>query len=167
MYNSILAILESTDLTNKELGMREKAFKLGQKLKSLREEKGISQAAFGKLINIPQSKVSRWELGSAIPDIFEALIIADYYKISVRKIFDPKQFAPEENVPKRVLDEKEKEIEELRKQLESKQQSLDDVLRNLPSHRDIEALMNIQKKMEAQEEETKKLKEALEKMGKK
>ena len=53
------------------------------RIKELREDKGISQAAFAKKIGAAQSTVGSWECGTREPG-FETLIkIADFFGVSL------------------------------------------------------------------------------------
>ena len=64
--------------------------KIGNFLKELRKEKGITQAQLAETLNVSARTVSRWETGSNMPDISILVDIADYYDISIpekEKIF--------------------------------------------------------------------------------
>lgn len=56
---------------------------LGQILKSLREEKGITQGGLAKILNVSRSSVANYETGVREPDIACIGDIADFFKVSV------------------------------------------------------------------------------------
>ncbi len=62
--------------------------KTGQFLKTLRNEKGITQEQLAKEFNVSNRSVSRWETGTNLPDISLLVEIADFYDVDVREIID-------------------------------------------------------------------------------
>ena len=60
--------------------------KIGNFLKQLRKEKGITQEQLAEALNVSNRTVSRWETGSNMPDIGILVDIADYYDISIPEI---------------------------------------------------------------------------------
>ena len=62
--------------------------KVGQFLKQLRKEKGITQEEFAEKIGVSGRTVSRWETGSNMPDISLLVEIADFYDVDVREIIE-------------------------------------------------------------------------------
>ena len=48
-----------------------------ENLKSLRLERGISQAEFAKLLNTSQQRISEWECGKNEPSLYNILRILD------------------------------------------------------------------------------------------
>ena len=62
--------------------------KTGQFLKTLRNEKGITQEQLAKKFNVSNRSVSRWETGTNLPDISLLVEIADFYDVDVREIID-------------------------------------------------------------------------------
>ena len=61
---------------------------VGQFLKQLRKEKGITQEEFAEKIGVSGRTVSRWETGSNMPDISLLVDIADFYDVDVREIIE-------------------------------------------------------------------------------
>ncbi|MFR0953039.1 MAG: helix-turn-helix domain-containing protein [Lachnospiraceae bacterium] len=57
--------------------------KIGNFLKKLRKEKGITQEQLAEILNVSGRTVSRWETGNNMPDISILVDIADYYDISI------------------------------------------------------------------------------------
>ena len=62
--------------------------RVGQFLKQLRKEKGITQEEFAEKIGVSGRTVSRWETGSNMPDISLLVEIADFYDVDVREIIE-------------------------------------------------------------------------------
>ncbi len=62
--------------------------KIGKFLKTLRNEKGITQEQLAAHFNTTSRSVSRWETGSNLPDISLLVEIADFYDVDVREIID-------------------------------------------------------------------------------
>ncbi len=62
--------------------------KTGQFLRSLRNEKKMTQEQLAQEFNVSSRSVSRWETGSNLPDISLLVEIADFYEVDVREIID-------------------------------------------------------------------------------
>lgn len=62
--------------------------KIGNFLKTLRKEKGITQEQFAETLNVARRTVSRWETGSNMPDLAVLIEIADYYDVELRELLD-------------------------------------------------------------------------------
>ena len=62
--------------------------KIGNFLKTLRKEKGITQEQFAETLNVARRTVSRWETGSNMPDLAVLIEIADYYEVELRELLD-------------------------------------------------------------------------------
>ena len=71
-----------------ERGFDVDQMKIGNFLKELRKEKGITQAQLAETLNVSARTVSRWETGSNMPDISILVDIADYYDISIPEIIN-------------------------------------------------------------------------------
>lgn len=57
--------------------------KFSDRLKELREEKGLSQRQLAKEIDIFQSNISRWESGSKDLAMENIIQLAEYFDVSV------------------------------------------------------------------------------------
>ena len=73
---------------HQEGGNRMDLKKIGQFLKLLRKEKGITQEQFAEIIGVSGRTVSRWETGANMPDLDILIQIADYYEVEIREILD-------------------------------------------------------------------------------
>lgn len=62
--------------------------KIGQFLKELRKEKGLTQEQLAEQFNLSRRTVSRWETGSNMPDLDMLLALADFYGVDIREIMD-------------------------------------------------------------------------------
>ena len=62
--------------------------KIGQFLKELRKEKGLTQEQFAEQFNLSRRTVSRWENGNNMPDLDMLLALADFYGVDIREIMD-------------------------------------------------------------------------------
>ncbi len=56
--------------------------KFTERLKSLRNEKNLSQAQLAKELNVSQRSISSWETGFRQPDFATLELIANYFEVS-------------------------------------------------------------------------------------
>ena len=61
---------------------------IGKKLLSLRQEKGISQEALGRELNVSRQTVSKWESDLGLPDMKMMITISQFYEISITQLLD-------------------------------------------------------------------------------
>lgn len=61
---------------------------IGNKIKELRKERGITQEQLAASIGISFQAVSKWENGIALPDITLAPKLASYFNVSMDELFD-------------------------------------------------------------------------------
>lgn len=62
--------------------------KIGKLLKTLRNEKELTQEQFAEIFNVSNRTVSRWENGNNLPDLDILIQISDYYEIDLRELLD-------------------------------------------------------------------------------
>lgn len=62
--------------------------KFGQKLKQVREEKGISQEQLSLLTEVSQSQIARTELGQINTSISHVATYAKFLKVNAMELFD-------------------------------------------------------------------------------
>ncbi|MCR5529223.1 MAG: helix-turn-helix domain-containing protein [Saccharofermentans sp.] len=62
--------------------------KIGRFLKTLRNEKGLTQEQLATHFHTTSRSVSRWETGSSLPDISLLVDLADFYDVDVRELID-------------------------------------------------------------------------------
>lgn len=61
---------------------------IGNFLRELRKEKGITQERFAEIMGVSGRTVSRWETGANMPDLSVLILISDYYEVELREILD-------------------------------------------------------------------------------
>ncbi|MBO5757745.1 MAG: helix-turn-helix domain-containing protein [Clostridia bacterium] len=62
--------------------------KLGEKIKTLRKQKNISQEVFAKYLGVSFQAVSKWENGLTMPDVTLIPAIASFFGVSTDELFD-------------------------------------------------------------------------------
>lgn len=62
--------------------------KIGQFLKELRKEKGLTQEQFAEILLVSGRTVSRWETGTNMPDLSILIQIAEFYDVELTDILD-------------------------------------------------------------------------------
>lgn len=62
--------------------------KIGQFLKTLRKEKGITQEGLAETLHVSNRTISRWETGSNMPDINLLVTLSEFYQVSIPEIID-------------------------------------------------------------------------------
>lgn len=62
--------------------------KIGEFLKELRKEKGLTQEQLSEQFNVTGRTVSRWETGYNMPDLSLIVELADFYDVDIREIFN-------------------------------------------------------------------------------
>lgn len=61
---------------------------IGEFLKYLRKEKGLTQEQLAERFSVSSRTVSRWETGSNMPDVGMLVELADFYDVDIREIID-------------------------------------------------------------------------------
>ena len=62
--------------------------KIGEFLKCLRRESGLTQEQLAERFSVSSRTVSRWETGSNMPDVGMLVELADFYDVDIREIID-------------------------------------------------------------------------------
>ena len=62
--------------------------RIGEFLKELRKEKGITQEEFAEKLNVSGRSISRWETGSSMPDISLLVQISEFFDVSIPEIIN-------------------------------------------------------------------------------
>ncbi|MBR6609776.1 MAG: helix-turn-helix transcriptional regulator [Oscillospiraceae bacterium] len=62
--------------------------RMGQFLKYLRKDKGLTQEQLAEHFNVSSRTVSRWETGSNMPDVNMLIELAEFYDMDIREIID-------------------------------------------------------------------------------
>ncbi len=66
----------------------------GEKLKSLREEKGMTQQTLAEQLYVTRQAVSRWECGARYPDLLTAKKIGQILEVSVDELISGEELQP-------------------------------------------------------------------------
>lgn len=72
--------------------------KIGEKIKSLRKSKNISQEVLAQYLGVTFQAVSKWENGSTMPDVEAIPAIASFFGVSTDELFDFNLFEMENKV---------------------------------------------------------------------
>ena len=72
--------------------------RLGEKIKSLRKQKSISQEVFASYLGVSFQAVSKWENGNTMPDVALIPAIASFFGVSTDELFDFNLLEMEEQV---------------------------------------------------------------------
>ena len=72
--------------------------RLGEKIKSLRKQKNISQEVFANYLGVSFQAVSKWENGNTMPDVTMIPAIASFFGVSTDELFDFNLFEMEKQV---------------------------------------------------------------------
>ena len=62
------------------------------RIKELRQEKGLSQRELAAKTNIKQANISRWEAGIVMPNVLDVWILANYFNVSVDYLIGRKEY---------------------------------------------------------------------------
>lgn len=71
---------------------------IGEKIKSLRKRKSLSQEVFANYLGVSFQAVSKWENGATMPDVTMIPAIASFFGISTDELFDFNLFEAEKQV---------------------------------------------------------------------
>ena len=74
--------------------------RLGEKIKSLRKQKNISQEVLAQALGVTFQAVSKWETGATMPDVSMIPAIARFFAVSTDELFDYNLLEQEEKVMK-------------------------------------------------------------------
>ena len=72
--------------------------RLGEKIKTLRKEKNISQEVLANYLGVSFQAVSKWETGSTMPDVTLIPAIASFFRVSTDELFEFNLFEMEKEV---------------------------------------------------------------------
>lgn len=72
--------------------------KMGEKIKTLRKQKNISQEVLAQVLGVSFQAVSKWETGTCMPDVTLIPAIAGFFEVSTDELFDFNLIEQEEKV---------------------------------------------------------------------
>ncbi|MCR4694164.1 MAG: helix-turn-helix domain-containing protein [Pseudobutyrivibrio sp.] len=70
--------------------------KVGNFLKVLRKEKGLTQEMLGAQIGVTNKTISRWENGNYLPPVECLKVLADFYDVSINEIISGQRLSIEQ-----------------------------------------------------------------------
>ncbi len=93
--------------------------RLGIDLKVQRMLKGVSQEKMAEDLNISRSKVSSWETGRREMSLYDAVIVSDYFEVSMDNLFNKKALNSEQilQIAKRYFENDKISLEEKKETL--------------------------------------------------
>ena len=56
---------------------------IGEKIKKCRKEAGLSQEQLADRLGVTRQSVSKWESGSAVPELVKLIALSDMFGVSV------------------------------------------------------------------------------------
>lgn len=71
--------------------------KFNEKLQKLRKEKGMSQENLADLLNISRQSVSKWESGSAYPEMDKLIVISELFGVTMDELIKDGEFSESED----------------------------------------------------------------------
>ena len=77
------------------------------RIKQLREQKGLTQAALARMLNVTRSSVNAWEMGISVPSVQNLLELSQIFHASVDYLIGT---VPNESVCLDNYSEEEKEL---------------------------------------------------------
>lgn len=72
--------------------------KIGEKIRSLRKQKNISQEVLAQYLGVTFQAVSKWENGDCLPDVAMIPAIASFFEVSTDELFDFNRLETERKV---------------------------------------------------------------------
>lgn len=78
--------------------------KLGEKIRSLRKRKNISQEVLAQYLGISFQAVSKWENGDTMPDVTLIPALASFFEVSTDELFDFNRLETERKVQQACWD---------------------------------------------------------------
>ena len=70
----------------------------GKEIKSARTINGVTQTQVAKATGLPQNTISWIELDKGIPNIYQCVVLADYYGISVDELIGHEIVTSQKNI---------------------------------------------------------------------
>ena len=78
--------------------------KLGEKIRSLRKNRNISQEILANYLGVTFQAVSKWEKGETMPDVAMIPAIASFFEVSTDELFDFNRLETEQKVQQACWD---------------------------------------------------------------
>ena len=74
------------------------SIRIGEKIRSLRKQKNVSQEVLAQYLGVSFQAVSKWENGSAMPDVAMIPAIASFFEVSTDELFDFNRMEQEKKI---------------------------------------------------------------------
>lgn len=78
--------------------------KLGEKIRTLRKARNISQEVLAQYLGVSFQAVSKWENGDTMPDVAMIPAIASFFEVSTDELFDFNRLETEQKVQQMCWD---------------------------------------------------------------
>ncbi len=78
--------------------------RMGEKIRSLRKAKNVSQEVLAQYLGVSFQAVSKWENGSAMPDVTMIPAIASFFDVSTDELFDYNKLEMERKIQQACWD---------------------------------------------------------------
>lgn len=85
----ILAVCHNVNMNKDSLAQ---SILLKDRIAELRKEKGLSQVALAKQLDVDSSTIAKYETGDRFPDVIMLMKLADFFDVSVDYIIGRKNF---------------------------------------------------------------------------
>ena len=72
--------------------------KLSEKIVKLRKQKGLSQEELAECLNVSRQTISRWELGSALPDATNIVQLSKLFEVSADYLLN-EEYKSDQDIP--------------------------------------------------------------------
>ncbi|MDO5793477.1 MAG: helix-turn-helix transcriptional regulator [Turicibacter sp.] len=76
--------------------MEAKPKTLGRRLRRLRKINGETQKEFAENFGRHYRTIQNWELDRSVPDVFTAMVLAEYYNMSVEELVNGEDYYDKE-----------------------------------------------------------------------
>lgn len=85
--------------------MENRQMQFSENFQNLRKEKGLSQEELGEMLSVSRQTISKWEKGTAYPDMLNLVTISQFFSVSTDELISGKK----EDIPSEEAVESEKE----------------------------------------------------------
>ena len=79
-----------------------------ENLQNLRKEKGLSQEELGEQLSVSRQTISKWEKGTAYPDMLNLMTISQFFGVSTDELISGRK---EENATEEAEERSQEEAE--------------------------------------------------------
>lgn len=85
--------------------MENRQLQFSENFQNLRKEKGLSQEELGEMLSVSRQTISKWEKGTAYPDMLNLMTISQFFSVTTDELISGKK----EEIPVEEVEESEKE----------------------------------------------------------